>query len=274
MQKCPIYLYSNLFEVILDLDDNTRINNIMYQRNLHIQKGLKNKVQIQFKNSDQKLINVSTGTFIFSMFNSTNQNRLLRKVIEVTDDGVTTSTRGLGVLSIDEIDTMDIETGFYQFTVASVDADGSYLPTYSNTYYGVSGSIEIRQDSFPTLTSSQQVNTFQPQYDPPGRQWTYWSGNLNAGPQFSSFHTMAIYMTNFKGQILVQGTQDNTPGYFGNFATIQTLTYNGFTGIDYATFQGNFSWVRIKYIPTANPVTGDNSDTTYAGTVDQLLYRY
>ena len=274
MQKCPIYLYSNLFEVILDLDQSTRIHNIMYQRNLHIQKGLKNNVQIQFKNSDQKLQNVSTGTFVFSMFNATNQNRLLRKVIEITDDGATTSTRGLGVLSITEADTMDIETGFYNFTVAKIDSDGSYTPTYSNTYYGVSGQIEVRQDSFPTLEPSQEAHSFQPIYNNDDSKWNYYSGNIDAKPQFSSFHTMAIYMTKFKGTVLIQGTQDNTPGYFGNFATVQTLTYNGFTGIDYATFQGSFSWVRIKYIPATNPVTGNNNDTTYAGTIDQLLYRY
>ena len=274
MQKCPIYLYPNNLTVILDLDQNTRTNNVMYQRNLHIQKGLKNKVQVQFKNSDQKLLNVSTGTFVFSMFNATNQNRLLRKVVEVVDDGVTTSTRGLGVISIDEIDTIDIETGFYNFTVAQVDADGSYMPTYANTYYGISGQIEIRQDSFPTLEPSQQVNSFQIIYNNDASQWEYYSGNLNGGPQFSSYHTMVLYMTKFKGTVLIQGTQDNTPGYFGNYSTIQTNTYNGFTGIDYVNFQGNFTFVRIKYIPSKNPVSGDNKDTTYAGTIDQLLYRY
>jgi hypothetical protein len=58
MQKLPVYLYSNLIGLQLDLDNNTRIDRTMYQRELKIQKGLKNKVQIQFKNSDQKTIRI------------------------------------------------------------------------------------------------------------------------------------------------------------------------------------------------------------------------
>jgi hypothetical protein len=60
MQKLPVYLYPNLFVIQLDLDNTVRgINNTMYQRELKIQKGLKNKVQIQFKNSDQKNIRIN-----------------------------------------------------------------------------------------------------------------------------------------------------------------------------------------------------------------------
>ena len=39
MQKLPVYLYTNLFDVTLDLDNNKEINQIMYQRPLKIQKG-------------------------------------------------------------------------------------------------------------------------------------------------------------------------------------------------------------------------------------------
>jgi len=94
MLSLPIYLYPNTTDVVLDLDPTTRgVNNVMYQRDLVIQKGVKNKIRIQFKNSDQKLLQISnTGTYVFTMFDAINQRQLLEKTLIVLDDSFTTST--------------------------------------------------------------------------------------------------------------------------------------------------------------------------------------
>ena len=80
-------------------------------------------------------------------------------------------------------------------------------------------------------------------------------------------------MTKYKGDILIEGTLENSPSSFGNYAVISRKTYNGFTGIDYTNFNGVFSKIRIRYIPAKDPVTQRNNNTTYAGTVDQVLFR-
>ena len=42
MQNLPVYLYSNTLDVTLDLDATVRgVNQVMYQRDLKIQKGIK-----------------------------------------------------------------------------------------------------------------------------------------------------------------------------------------------------------------------------------------
>lgn len=281
MQKCPVYLYTNSLEVILDLDQNTRTHNVMYQHDLKIQKGLKNKVQLQFKNSDQKRIDVTTGTFVFSMFDVTNQRQMLRKDITIIDEG-TTATRGLALLELNESDTLDLDVGKYQFTVASQNADGSYEPTYANTYYGVGGTIELRQDSFPVLQPSQVaegdgaiINQFQIQYNHDTSLYEYYSGNLYANPAFNgnnALHTMAFYLTGYKGRVIIEGTQENSPGFFANYAVLSDESYSGFTGVDYKNFYGVWSHVRVRYIPTANPLS-DNRDKSYRGTFDKVLYR-
>lgn len=296
MQKCPIYLYPTSFEVLLDLDDNYRVHNIMYQRDLKIQKGLKNKVQIQFKNSDQKLLNVSTGTFVFSMFDAINQRQLVRKELTVLDIGSTATTypsKGLGLIELTESDTLDLDTGMYQFTVARVDSDGSYEPTYSNTYYGVSGTLELRQDSFPVLQPSTVVSDRQfeagAQYNYDTARWDFYSGNLDAHPEFNGnigLHTVAVYLNKFKGHLKIQGTLDNTPGYFGDYAEITGKTYTrAYTGIDYFNFYGVWSHVRLIHTPDpdvsninfyspgaiGNPTPGSSYYPN--GKIDKLLYR-
>lgn len=280
--KLPVYLYTNLFEVILDLDDNNRINQVMYQRDLKLQKGLKNTVQLQFKNSDQKLVDIRSKQFVFVLFDAENQRNLVEKDVRILDTSTsTTSTsllKGLGEVSFTESDLNSCESVYYTAVIKALDEDGSYVPTYANTYYGVGGTIEVRHDVYPVLVPSQEVVDFRVYYnaDQDARRYEYYTGDLNAHPEYSSnvaLHTAAVYMTNYKGSVIIEGTLENTPMDFGNYAVISTKTYNGFTGIDYTNFNGIFSKVRVRYIPAKEPTSQENNDTNYAGTVDKVLYR-
>ena len=252
----------------------------MYQRELKLQKGVKNKIQIQFKNSDQKLLNVSAKQFVFTLFDAVDQRNLIVKNLTVLDDGTTYALRGLGEVVFTESDLDKCESVYYKFGIKELDTDGSYVPTYTNTYYGVAGTLEVKHDLYPTFLPSQEVlrNAFQVTFnhDQNAQQYEYYSGNLNAYPEFHSndaLHTVASYMTNYFGRILIEGTLETSPTSFANYAIISDTTYNGFSGVDYQNFNGVFSHVRVRYIPKKNPVTQQNNDTVYAGTVDKILYR-
>jgi len=179
---------------------------------------------------------------------------------------------------------------YYQIGIKALDpADGSYVPAYANTYYDVAGTVEVKHDLYPTLIPSQQVLACQFQTffnaDQTARAWNYYSGNLYASPQFKSntaLQTVAVYMTNYKGTVVIEGTLENNPNTFGNYAVISSKSYNGFSGIDYTNFNGLFSYIRVRYIPAINPVTQSNNiynntfaaqNLAYAGSVDQILYR-
>jgi hypothetical protein len=157
MQNLPIYLYPNTLDVILDLDDTIKgVNQVMYQRDLKIQKGIKNQVRIQFKNSDQKRIPIDTDSnFVFNLFDSHTSELVLQKQLSIIDDNVTTSTRGLALLSLNESDTLDLEKSAYTYSVMYLDpADGTYLPAYANTYYGIAGTAYISNEVFPNLNKT------------------------------------------------------------------------------------------------------------------------
>lgn len=261
----------------------------MYQRELKLQKGVKNTIQIQFKNSDQKLLNVSSGSFVMSLFDVVNQRNLMQKDVIILDDGVTPSLRGLGKVIFTESDLELCESTYYKIGFKALDSEGSYAPAYANTYYDTAGTVEVRHDLFPTLLPSQEVTSQQFQmhvnYDINAQRYEYYSGNLDANPQFKSnaaLHTAAIYMSNYTGIVRIEGTLENTPNSFGNYAIINETGYSGFTGIDYKNFNGIFSKIRIRYIPAKNPVTNSNSlysgpnaaqNLAYAGEVDKVLYR-
>jgi len=279
MQSMPVYLYPNIIDVILDLDDTILgVNQVMYQRDLKIQKGIKNQVRIQFKNSDQKRINISnTQTYIFSMFDATDQRFFMEKPLQVLDDGVTTSTRGLALLSLTESDTMALTKSKYQFSVRYQDpTDGTYLPAYSNTYYGMAGHLTVSDDVNPVLQPSQEITSFLPSFNSATNLYEHKSGNIYAYPEYKSntaLHTMALYMTNYIGKVYIQATMDNTPASFGRYATLETLTYDGFSGIDYYNFNGIFSYIRVMYVPAQGPTGFSNNDPSYYGSFDRVLYR-
>ena len=369
MQKLPVYLYSNLFSIQLDLDNEVReTNNTMYQRELRIQKGLKNKVQLQFKNSDQKAIrvravtntasptstssntislvnaanvqvgmivnsdNIQTGTyvsaisanvvtlenlnpvydpdtdqflspvisaissgtslsfnhnFVFSMFDAEQQRMVLQKSIEVLDDGATTATRGLALLTLTENDTRNLDTSYYTFGVTLTDNDGANLPAYSNTYYGINGTVRLTHDLWPTLKDSGSVSVFQKYANVAHTRYDFYTGNLRSYPELTQTTTMAMYLDNFTGTVKIQAAMDNSPGAFANYVTLETKTYTGFNGVDYANAEGNWSEVRIVWIPDnwdvpdgqnyyspqmpGNPTPG--SDYWPNGKIDKILYR-
>lgn len=277
MQNLPVYLYANTLNITLDLDTEIRgVNQVMYQRELKIQKGIKNQVRIQFKNSDQKKISISnTQTFVFSIFDAINQRLLLEKTLDVLDQN-TTSTRGLALLTLNESDTLDLDKSSYQYSVTMLDSDGTYLPAYSNTYYGMAGIMSISEDVYPVLQPSQTINAFQKSFNGNTMLYEHKSGNIYSYPEFNgntALHTIAYYLNGFRGTVYLQGTLYNSPASFGRYATIDTRTYTGFTGIDYLNFNGIYSYIRIMYVPSTGPGEFDNDNPAYYGSFDKALYR-
>lgn len=278
MLNLPVYLYPNIYPVILDLDSTVRgVNRVMYQRELIVQKGVKNKVQIQFKNSDQKRVPVNGKTFLFTMFDAIENRQLLQKTVDVLDDGTTLGLRGLAEIVFTENDTVDLNSSSYAFSIVYQDPeDGTFLPAYANTYYGITGIIHVSEDIFPVLKPSQEITAFLRKFNSTSQKFEYTSGNTYAYPEYNgntALHTMAIYMTNFKGTVHVQGTLSNQPDNSTTYATIQTLSYDGFNGIDYVNFNGIYSYVRIQFIPATNPATNSNDEPAYYGSLDKVLYR-
>lgn len=277
MQNLPVYLYTNKLDITLDLDETIRgINQVMYQRDLKIQKGIKNQVRIQFKNSDQKRVRIfNTQTFVFSLFDVVNQRLLIEKNLEVIDDA-TTSTRGLALLTLNESDTLDLDRTSYQYSVKLQDSDGTYLPTYSNTYYGMAGTLHLSSDIYPVLQNSKDISTFNITYNDDIQLYEHKSGNIYANPEYngnSGLHTLALYLTAYKGTVYIQGTLDNSPGSSGNYSTVVTKTYNGFSGVDPVNFNGVYTYIRIIHVPATAPAESNNDNPSFFGSFDKALYR-
>jgi hypothetical protein len=277
MQLLPIYLYPNNIDVILDLDPTIRgVNQIMYQRDLKIQKGVKNTVRVQFKNSDQKRINVS-GNYVFNMFDATNRRLLLTKPLKVLDNGTTLSLRGIAELTLLPTDTINLENSDYTYSVTYIDpSDNNQVAAYSNTYYGINGTIHLASDIYPPLQPSQEVSAFQSRFNNVSNLYDFFSGNLYAHPEYKNgiaLQTLAIYMSKFRGTVTIQGTLSNQPDSVVAYSTITTLNYSNYSGIDYLNFNGIYTYIRVIYTPSIKPGDSTNDNPSYYGSLDKVLYR-
>jgi uncharacterized protein YcfL len=283
MQSLPVYLYANLFEVTLDLTSNTRIRQVMYQRPLKIQKGVKNTIQVQFKNSDQKLLNIHGKNFKMYVYDSFGDRTLVvSKNLTVLDVGSTSTfytTKGLAEISFSDKDIQTVESKSYNFSIVEVDQQGEETATYSNTYYDVSGTLEIKDEVVPKFRPSIEISNFQRFYNsnPDKLHWEYNTGNIRVYPDRlnkTATHTVAFYLNNFKGTVVVEGTLENEPSTYGRYAIIDSKNYTtNTTGVGYFTFVGLFTHIKFTYIPSKNPVSGDNSEISYSGTLDKVLIR-
>ena len=364
MNKLPVYLYSNLLDIILDLDQNRSIHKIMYQRKIKIQKGFKDSVQIQFKNSDQKPIAVSTAsTYYFDMIDSNGRQLVLHKLLTILDDTVvysvnqdqtatnatltfsdttgisvgqtvqgfgipvnakviavgagsvtlnlatvfpiTTATevifntfnkRGVALAEFDPIDTLNLTAGSYKFLVKQDNGDGTFTPAYSNTYYNITGEVEVMEDGFPvgfpvqTVNSKQLENGQEYDRDVMDMGYMFFSGWYRPFPNAMTISTpqSAVFaLNNFVGTITVEGTLDNNPSPAGQ-ANAQAFTVTTYTSTTPTLGNIQLAWntnlvaVRFKikpstdgfgsnYYPTGFPV-GSNTNKFPKGFVDQIQY--
>ena len=364
MNKLPVYLYSNVFEVLLDLDQNRGIHNTMYQRKLRIQKGFKDSIQFQFKNSDQKSIQLTTSTnYWFDMIDSTGRELGLTKSLTILDDTVvysvsqaqsatsnvlqfadltgisigqtamgfgvpvntlvvgassgtvtlnhpttypiTTATsvtfntfnlRGLAELTLTPADTINIVPGSYTCLVKKDNGDGTFSPAYSNTYYGITGEVEIMDSGFPigfpvqTITSRHLEQSLEFNRDPINMGYQFYSGWLRPYPHALSTVTSqtAIFALNaFVGTIIVQGTLDNNPSNAGH-ANAQAFTITNYVSSTATTNNIQLAWntnlvaVRfavipasdgfgVNYYPSGYPL-GSNINNFPNGFVDKIQY--
>jgi hypothetical protein len=267
----------------------------MYQRKLKIQKGFKDSIQIQFKNSDQKPVSLTTATtYWFDMIDSDGRKLVLSKPLTLLDDGVTTSTRGLSLATFEPVETVNLTAGSYKFIVKKDNEDGTFTPAYSNTYYGITGEVEIVEDGYPLGYPIRTIDIKKlesgKQYDrsPMVMGYTFvseWVRPVVEPTTLGTTSTAMVTLSSFAGTITIEGTLDNDPSPSGQAnAQVSTITtYTSVTptqGIIQLSWSNIYTAVRFtvapkrdglgaNYYPTGYPV-GSNTNKFPSGFVDQI----
>jgi len=267
MQQISVYLYPNNIDVFTNVGAwTTERYRKVYQRNIKVYGGMDNRIKVQVKNADQKSLNITGSTVVFTLVGRDTQELILQKDCIVTD-----LATGKIYFTLTASDLLGLEEGSYQYSLhresrTNIDAD-EYLvtektPLYSDSQYGSFGTLEVYQSIYgaPTISNSIKVFSLHKSFGEPFSDY-YISSLIDARPEVSapnSLHTFQFYFTNYSGSVIVQGSLSDggTPEVW---ADVVTLNFENATN-GYHNLTGKYNWFRIKHTPTS-------------GTVDKVLYR-
>lgn len=263
MQLISVYLYQNKIDVFTNASAAwlTKRYRRVYNRNVKIYRGVDNRIDIQVRNSDEKAADVTGSTLVFNLVERESQSLVAQK------DCVTVSANtGKYYVILTESELLDIETGFYQYSIynelRTSNGDGTHLvtsrtPLYIDSQYDTLSNIEVLDNGAGELIPSTEIKAFSlhKSFGEPFDDY-YVSGIINARPQTTepqSLHTFQLYCTNYSGQVIIQGSlnDDNDPK---NWVNLETLTLNA-QALVYKNVTGKYNWFRIKHTPSGGAST-------------------
>jgi len=274
MQLISVYLYPNKVDAYTNhlAAWKTERYRKVYNRNLKIYRGTDNRLDIQVRNSDEKAYDISDfDDFIFSLINKESKKLFLSK-----ECAVQSAAAGKIYVYISEAEIVSLEPGFYQFSIVGQIRNNSGVviektPLYIDSQYGAFSTIEILSSVGGEIADSiivDEFRYFRTDYSSP--EIYYISSIIDAKPELSdvqTVHTFQYNMTNYTGEILLQGSQSDG----GNPQVWIDLRTDFVTAVStpiYRTIIGKYNWFRVLHYPALEIL-----DSTEPGKVDSIYYR-
>jgi len=256
MQKITSYLYPNRIQLTADLTTHQTEWRIVYQRKFKIYKGLDNELLLDFKNAEQKRIDVSDKTIKMVLMDQLDQEIYTTNVVH-------SATPGLATVTIPSTAVSYLAPQFLKYTIYIQNANGSKSPVYGDTQFGVTGTMDLLGGAMPTSLPVLIIDTFNYLEDtsvtPIVVYWYSEAVEINQPNDRSSVQSVAFdfYFTNLDADIEVQFTDDVVVSTATEWRTVDSFSITPattsitrtYTGEDYSN---NLVWGRIKYQKTNN----------------------
>lgn len=267
MQKITSYLYPNRIQLTTDLTLHSTEYRIVYQRKFKIYKGLDNELLLDFKNSEQKRINVSNLNIKCVIMDQLDQEVYTANVVHQAAPGLATVTIPASALNY-------LSPQFLHYTIYIDQGNNIRKPVYGDTQFGVTGTLDLLAGAMPKTLAPILIDTFNymvnDSVEPFEYTWTSEAAEINQPNDLSSVQNVDLdfYLSGLDGNIQVQFTEDvvistgtvwRTVESFPVTASTSSLT-KSYTGEDYSN---NLVWARIQYTRAA----------ANTGKIDKILVR-
>jgi len=259
-------------DLVLTTDGITVDNRPMNQTKLVVHKGLNNTLQFFVRNRDRVLQNIGTKTLYASVINPNTSRRVVFKPLSLVNSGTTGEAR----LDLNVGDLTDLTPGIYQIAITeSADNGATESPLYANQNDRIITDLEVKSSMQyqPAPTQTKSVFTQTQNTDLGDSANTFVTaamyGNQNKNYRHSK-HTIAFYMTDFVGNVTIQGSALETAptqesdwygiNAQGDFGQIKIPYASAFSGVDPFNFKINTNWIRVQFDVTS-------------GSMDKVLLR-
>ena len=286
MQKIQSYLYPNRIIVIADLAGFNVENTVVYAKTVKIYKGVDNVIQFDVQNADQKRLDLVTSPLV---------TNLELNVMDASGKGLptspytvsTTSLTGIATVTIPAEDVSALNHQYLKYSLTATDTNGHHIPLYTDSRFGAVGTIELVGSATPVTRASRVYDRFSGDINFMGNVINHSSAiptKYYEAVPITTF-TITCNMTNFIGDLYIEGTEDSTISVesFKNAARIQThswttanstpYTFSGISFVNPQTGQ-NFNYIRVSWMyPSVSPY-GSIAITNPYGTVDLITVTY
>ena len=275
MQLNSIYLYPNKVDVYTNFATEWIVERYrkVYNRNLKIHLGVDNRIDFQLRNSDQKSVSIDNTYLVFNIVDHDSQELIYQKDCIKLSDDLSKNLKGRYYITLTRDELLSFDPGAYQYSIVietrtyidevNYTVDSKSI-TYTDSQYDAIGIIEVIGDVYGNIIEStvvrefNYVNPFTQGSDVP--KW-YESSIIDAHPQTTtpqSIHTFQIYLTNYQGSVIIQGSTEPQGATPHKWIDLETISPS--SSIEYINIVGRWNWFRIKHIPIS-------------GSLDKILYR-
>ena len=259
-----VYIFDQTYTLAVPTSLNS--NMPMYDKTILLYSGTDNKINFNLVNSDNKPYDLTSQSAYFNMTDVETNETVLAKQLTISD-----ATRGKCNTTVLVSELYNLAPGLYHFSAYVENSSGAKTLVYTDRAGDAVGVVEIKGDSFPTTRPTKVASSFTL------RNTWYYSNNLSGSAEqnlTSRAHTIAIYTTNFNGNVAIEGNLDDTastndddwfviPIQGMGSAQTQFTPASADPKIDPYQFNTAVRWIRVKY----KPATGNT------GTFDQMLLR-
>ena len=244
MYSTNVYKFKPRQVVVLYSGNSTRRYQIVYAKNLTLNKGVDNIIQFQFLNQEQKFIDISSFDITFRLINYTGKEILFRKALTAT-----LPLTGIAelVTNSSDLEMIDIQQCFYSLEIN----DGTYdLPVFVNSEASARGVIQIVDSILPSFVPAMDIEI--PSHAiPESNTVTYTSSVMSTNN--NSLLTIQPFLDGYSGTVQVQGSTLPDSGWYNIGNTYAYLDATETVG--YA-IDGFHPYIRVQFVSTQGNVTG------------------
>lgn len=246
MYSTSVYYFVPRQIVVVYSGNSTRRYQLVYAKNLKLNKGVDNKIQFQYLNQEQKPYNISNLEITFRLINNEGTETLLQKSVSLT-----LPLTGICELTVTSAELLNIDAQMCYYSLEVRDGSNDY-PTFVNSEAGARGVIQVVDSVLPSFLPATTIEI--PSHVLPNANAntnvTYYSSTYSTAD--AAVLSIQTYLNEYSGNVIVQGSTLPDSDWY-NIGNVHN--YANKSGSVGYTIEGYHPYIRVEFQSTAGDVT-------------------
>lgn len=246
MYSTNVYYYTQRQTVVLYSGSSNRRYDIVYAKDLTLNKGVENKIQFQFLNQEQKPVNITGKTISFRLIKYDGSmvyfSKQLTNLLPLT---------GITQLELDATDIVGVEPQMCFYSLEVVEGT-AHTAAFVSPDANARGTVKVIDSVLPGYINTIPVTI--PSHAPISNVGvTFYSSVFSTydNPLFTDILGVQMSLDNFTGDVVIQGSTIPNGDWYNIH---EANTFANATESLYFLCEGYHPYVRAQY---ANVTTGD-----------------